>query len=113
MDFAGNIKEWVALDNRIKLLQDEVKVERANRNALCQQILEHVENSNMQHTIIQITDGKLKFQNTKTTSPLTYGFLETCLNECINDENQVKQIIAYIKSKRQVRYTQDIKRSYN
>jgi hypothetical protein len=113
MDFAGNIKEWVALDNRIKVLQDEVKSKRANRNALSQQILEHVDSSNMQHTIIQITDGKLKFQNTKITSPLTYGFLETCLNECINDENQVKQIVTYIKSKRQVRYTQDIKRSYN
>ena len=113
MNFTGNIKEWVALDNRIKLLQDEVKSEKADRRMLSQKILEHVEDSNMQHTIIQITDGKLKFQNTKTTSPLTYGFLETCLNECINDENQVKQIIAYIKSKRLVRYTQDIKRSYN
>ena len=113
MNFTGNIKEWVALDNRIKLLQDEVKSEKADRRMLSQKILEHVEDSNMQHTIIQITDGKLKFQNTKITSPLTYGFLETCLNECINDENQVKQIVAYIKGKRHVRYTQDIKRSYN
>jgi hypothetical protein len=35
------------------------------------------------------------------------------LNECINGEEQVKQIIKYIKSKREVKYVPDIKRSYS
>ena len=113
MDFAESIKKWVAIDNRVKVLQEEMKNERAERNALAENILVQVENNNMEHTIIRITDGKLKFQNTKVTSPLTFSFLETCLNECINNENQVKQIIKYIKNKRQVKYTKDIKRTYN
>ena len=61
---------------------------------------------------IKITK-ELKFQNTRVTAPLTFKFLEECLNECINGEEQVKQIIKYIKSKRDVKYVSDIKRSYN
>ena len=39
--------------------------------------------------------------------------LEECLNECIQNEDQVKQIIKFIKSKREFKYVSDIKRFYN
>lgn len=113
MDFTESIREWVSIDNKIKKYQDEVKKERVIRNALTASILEKAAESNMEHAVIEITDGKLKFQNTRVTAPLTFKFLEECLNECINGEDQVKQIIKYIKSKRDVKYVSDIKRSYN
>ena len=113
MDFTESIREWVSIDNKIKKYQDEVKKERVIRNALTASILEQAAESNMEHTVIEITDGKLKFQNTRVTAPLTFKFLEECLNEYINGEEQVKQIIKYIKSKRDVKYVSDIKRSYN
>ena len=113
MDFTQNIKEWVSIDNKIKRYQDEIKKERLVRNALTNSILKQAEESNMEHAVIEITDGKLKFQNTRVTAPLTFRFLEECLNDCINGEDRVKQIIKYIKSKRDVKYVSDIKRSYN
>ena len=113
MDFTESIREWVSIDNKIKKYQDEVKKGRVIRNALTASILEQAAESNMEHAVIEITDGKLKFQNTRVTAPLTFKFLEECLNECINGEEQVKQIIKYIKSKRDVKYVSDIKRSYN
>ena len=112
MDFTESIREWVSIDNKIKKYQDEVKKERVIRNALTASILEQAAAANMEHAVIEITDGKLKFQNTRVTAPLTFRFLEECLNECINGEEQVKQIIKYIKSKREVKYVPDIKRSY-
>ena len=113
MDFTESIREWVSIDNKIKKYQDEVKKERVIRNALTASILEKAAESNMEHAVIEITDGKLKFQNTRVTAPLTWKFLEECLNECINGEDKVKQIIKYMKSKRDVKYVSDIKRSYN
>ena len=113
MDFTQNIREWVTIDNRIKTHQDEIKRERILRNKLTTSILEHAENSNMQHAVIEITDGKLKFQNNRIVQPITFRFLEDCLNECISGDTEVKQIIKYIKSKREVKYVPDIKRSYN
>ena len=113
MDFTQSIREWVSIDNKIKKYQEEIKKERLTRNALTSSILDQAVESNMEHAVIEITDGKLKFQNTRVTAPLTFRFLEECLNECINGEEQVKQIIKYIKSKREVKYVPDIKRSYS
>lgn len=111
--FTDKIREWVSIDNKIKKYQEEIKKARQNRSSLATSILEDAENSNMQHAVIQITDGKLKFQNTRVTAPLTFKFLESCLNECITDEEQVKQIIKFIKSKRQVNFVPEIKRTYS
>lgn len=112
MDLNSNIKEWVNLDNAIKGHSDELKRLREQRNALTSNITDYVNDNNLGHATIEITDGILKFQTIKQTSPLTFRFLESCLKECIGNEEQVMNIIKYIKSKREVKYYNDIKRSY-
>jgi hypothetical protein len=112
MDFTESIREWVATDNKIKKYQEEIKKERSKRSALTAVILNKADEANMEHAVIEITDGKLKFQNMRVTAPLTFRFLEECLNECINGEEQVKTIIAYVKSKRGVKFVPEIKRTY-
>jgi len=112
MEFTESIREWVSVDNRIKKYQEEIKKERSLRSSLTSSILAHAEAENMENAVIEITDGKLKFQSTRVTAPLTFRFLEECLKECINGEEQVDQIIKYVKSKRGVKFVQDIKRTY-
>ena len=72
-----------------------------------------MENEKITKTVINISDGKLKFNNTKQTSPLTFKFVKQCLNECIGNSANVDKIINYIKEKRVVHYTKDIKRQYS
>jgi hypothetical protein len=112
MSFEEQICNWVATDNRIKKLNEQIREERAKRNALGENILSIATESNLQNSIIQITDGKLKFQNTRTTAPLTYKFIKECLESCL-EENIAKQIIQYMKEKREIRYSQEVKRYYN
>ena len=112
MEFTQSIQAWVAVDNQIKKCQEEIKRQRTIRNELAESILTQVETSNMKHRDIKITDGRLRFQETRVVAPLTFRFLEKCLNECIPEEQHVKQIIKYIKNKREVKYVPDIKRTY-
>jgi len=111
--FQKNIQDWVSIDNEIKKLQTEIKELRSNRSDLTNNIFTYVETNNLENAVVQITDGKLKFQNVKQTSPLTFKLLEACLNDCVNDEEKVKQIIKYVKSKREFKYNYDIRRSYS
>ncbi len=111
MSFQENIRSWVALDNKLKILNDEARVIREERNNLGEVINNYVETQNLQNATIEISDGKLKFQNSKVSQPLTFRLVENCLSE-IMDQEQAKQIIKYIKSKREVRHVHDIKRSY-
>ena len=92
MSFENKIQEWVTVDNKIKRYQDAIRQERRQKTVLAEQILSYVETEKMTHAQIQISDGLLKFQNNKITSPLTFKFLKQCLNECIENEEKVDQL---------------------
>ena len=112
MSFEENIKQWVSLDNEIKILTDKVKELRELKQNHSEIILQHVETNNLSSATVQISDGKLKFTPNRQTTPLTFTFVEKCLNKCIGNPEQVKQIITFIKESREVKYTPDIKRTY-
>ena len=75
-------------------------------------IINDVRTNKLTNAVVSISDGKLKFVNTKQTSPLTLKFVEECLAKCIKSEDQVNQIMTYIKDSREVKYVPDIKRYY-
>lgn len=111
MNFQENVRSWVTLDNELKILNDRVRIIREERNSLGENISNYVETQDLQNATIEISDGKLKFQNFKVSQPLTYKLVETCLKDVMPEE-EVKKIIKYIKSKREVKMVSDIKRSY-
>lgn len=112
MDMSDKIKEWVAVDNRIRGHNEQLREQRTVRKLIGQEILSTAEKNNMTNAVIQITDGKLKFQECRVVAPLTFKFLKSCLSDCIESEEQVKQIMEYIKEKREIRYIPEIKRFY-
>ena len=81
MSFQENIKQWVNIDNQIKAHNNQIKELRQTKNKLTDNIIGYVETNSLDDAIVEITDGNLKFQNVKHTSPLTFTFLEKCLNQ--------------------------------
>jgi hypothetical protein len=111
--FQNEIKEWVHLDSRAKILADELKQIREKKNNINSNIFEFVQSNQLTSSTIKITDGRLKFIQSKQTAPITLGFLEECLTELIKNNNTVDQYMDYIKSKRQSKYNSEIKRYYD
>ena len=107
------IQNWVELDNELKKINEKAKDIRTRKNDIEDKLMTYVEDNNMNSSVVNITDGKIKFCETKQTSPLTLGFLEKCLSEVIANQSQVKQIVDYIKSKRETKMVPEIKRYYN
>ena len=110
MSFENQIQQWVSIDNQLRVLNDKAKELRESKNVLCKNITSHVEKNNLGNLTIQISDGQLKFAETKIAAPLTYKHLEKCLAEIINNETQVKQIIDYVKQNREIKMVPEIKR---
>lgn len=110
MSIEEEIKSWVTLDNQLKAYSTKVKELRSQRSDLSDKITSFIENSNIRE--VEISDGVLKFQNTRVATPLTFGFIKSCLIDVIPDEQKVEQIINYIKEKREIKVSQDIKRIY-
>ena len=108
-----SIQTWVELDNELKKINDKAKDVRTRKNDLEDKIMDYVAENDLNNDVISISDGKLKFCETKQTSPITLGFLEKCLGEIIANQGQVKQILEYIKNKREQKVVPEIKRYYN
>ena len=113
MSFENNIQKWVAVDNQLKSLNEKMKSLRETRNALSGDITSYAEKNNLTNNTVNISDGKLKFVNTKVQTPLTLKFLEKSLGEVIRNEVQAKQIVEQIKDKRETKNVPEIKRFSN
>lgn len=111
--FQKSIKQWVELDNKVKVLNDQIREIRNERNNISDEIVSFVDENNLDKAVIEISDGALKFGKTKQTSSLTLKFIKKCLTDCISNEETVDKLIEYMKSKREIKMKNDIKRSYN
>jgi hypothetical protein len=113
MSFEENIKKWVAIDNQLKTLTEQTKKMREEKNTAEETIMNYVATNKLENATINITNGKLRFVNTKQTPPLTMKYVEECLRKCMSNETQVKQVMQVIKDSREVTYSADIKRYTN
>jgi len=113
MSFEGQIQQWVSIDNQLKQLNEKTKDLREKRNVLEQNITTYASNNNLSNSTVQISDGRLKFANTKIPEPLTFKYLEKTLGEVIKNESQVKLIMEHIKQKRNIKVVPEIKRFSN
>ena len=112
-DFEKSIQKWVTLDNQLKILNEKSKEVREEKNDLLEDINMYIETNRLTNASIDISDGKLKFTQSRITQPLTLKFVENCLSDIINDQKQVTQVMKYIKDKREKKEISEIKRYYN
>ena len=113
MSFENQIQQWVSIDNQLKQLNEKVKEMREKRNTLEQSITNYTASNNLSNATINISDGRLKFANTRIPEPITFKYLERTLNEVIKNESQVQIIMEHIKQKRTIKIVPEIKRFSN
>ena len=113
MSFENQIQQWVLLDNQLKQLNEKVKDLRYKRNDLEENITTYASENNLSNATVKISDGKLKFTNTKVQEPITFKYLEKTLAEVIKNESQLKLIMEHLKQKRSVKIVPEIKRFSN
>jgi len=113
MNFEQTVQQWVLLDNQIKIYNEKLKELRYKRETVEEKLSQHAKTNDLSDSIIKISDGKLKFVNTKITSPLTFKYLEKSLGEIIKNTEQVNAIVNYVKNNRDAKIVPELKRYYN
>jgi ferritin len=112
-NFQNNIKDWVSIDNKIKVVNEQLKLLREEKNTRTDNIIHYVNTNNMGNSVVNITDGRLKFTTSRQTAPLTLKHVEECLKKCITDDSQVEALMNFIKESRPTKVVSDIKRTYS
>jgi hypothetical protein len=113
MSFENQIQQWVSIDNQLKNINEKAKELREKRNALEQSITNYASSNNLSNASIKISDGRLKFTNTRVPEPITLKYLEKTLSEVIKNESQAKLIMDHIRQKRNIKIVPEIKRFSN
>lgn len=106
----NNIKNWLLLDNKIKELNQKINELREKKNSYKNDIYQHITNNNLNNATIKIGNDYLKFVETKQNTPISYKFLIETLKNCLTNENDIENIINYIKTNRESKIINDIKR---
>ena len=115
-EFVTNIQKWVAIDTELRNIHEKIKKLREVKKEVSDIIHRYVENTKMEKTVINISDGELRFCDKKEYSSLTFSYMEQCLNEYFlqkypSFQINVDDIIQYVKSKRIVKTVKDIQRT--
>mgnify|MGYP001270704549 FL=1 len=117
-NFKDNIKQWVELDNasnRYKIKMDELKKKKEEfdmeRNKVGDNILSFMENNKLEDNEIIISDGKIKYQQSKSSTSISQKFIIERLKEYFKDEEKAKEVTQFIYSGREVSYTPVLKRT--
>jgi len=108
--FSDNIQKWVLIDTQIKYINEKTRQLRESRSNLIGEIYKYVNEKKIANNKIEITDGQIVFFEKREYPPLTYTYIEKCLAEIIPEKTQVEYIIQYLKSKREIKSSPDIRR---
>ena len=104
------IQNYVTIDDNLKLINEKTKLLKEKKQKLSTVICDYVEDKNIKKNI-KITDVLLKKKKKKDYTPLSYGYIEECLSQIIQDENKVSYIIQFLKDKREIKTSLEIRRT--
>lgn len=111
-EFVQKIKKWVIIDSQLKIINEKTKKMREMKHELTHQICEYSEKNKIQKKI-NINDGELRITEKKEYSPLTFAYLQECLQKIIADNEHVDFIIKYLKDNREITVISDIRRTFS
>ena len=109
-DFQNDLKNWYILDNKFRNLSLQLNIIKNEKNEIKNKITEFIQSNNLEKKSIKIDNTQFRFVNQKQIQPLTFKFLKECLDDCIQNSEQVDQLIDYIKSKREIKEFLDLKK---
>jgi hypothetical protein len=110
--FIENVQKWVSIDTQIKTANEKIKNARQMKSTLCSEICRYAEKNALNETTIEISDGDLRFYEKREYQPISFGYVEECLEKLLVDPKKVEQIMDYLHENREVKVIKDIRRNY-
>ena len=103
MDFNKLIIEWTNYDTRIKQENLKLKNLREKKSQLSDILVEYIEENKLTDSTFELTqmNTMVVCKNTTMTTPLTYDFLKSCMNEYFQDKTKTDDLLKFIKNKRE------------
>lgn len=90
-DFVNAIKKWVSVDDEIDKLKESMKALNKEKKISEKIILDELDVLN--ENVVEVTDGKLRKNITKTQKPLNKEHIKSRLQVFLKDDNKTNEIL--------------------
>ena len=110
-EFKDLVVNWVSIDDSIREVNSKLKELKEEKKSYEQNILTYLEK--IGENVIEISDGKLRRNVSKTKGALKHEIIQSALTDCVNDSEKAFQMTNYIMNKRPVVERINLKRTRN
>jgi hypothetical protein len=110
-EFVENVKKYLLIDDKIKQLKEESKKLATDKKEREEFILNYLQN--IDENVIDVHDGKLRRNISKTTAPLKKETIQNTLNIILGDVNKATMITQEIIKSRPIVERVTLKRTKN
>ena len=104
-----NVKSWLTIDNEIRALQKEIKERRKMKKQLTTDLMSTMKNNDID--ALNVPDGELIYNKTKTKAPLSKKHLLTSLTQYFKgDQRVIDELSKFIMESRIEKEKESIRR---
>ena len=104
-----NVKSWLTIDNEIRALQKEIKERRKMKKQLTSDLMSTMKNNDID--ALNVPDGELIYNKTKTKAPLSKKHLLTSLGQYFKgDQRMIDELSKFIMESRAEKEKESIRR---
>lgn len=106
-----HIKEWLSIDEEIKLLKKEIKVRQDKKKNLTNDLVEVMKTNEID--AFDINNGKLIYSKRKTKQAISKKLLLSSLQDIFETPEEVQKVTEHILDSRQEKIKEIIRRKTN
>ena len=104
-----NVKSWLTIDNEIRALQKEIKERRKMKKQLTTELMSTMKNNDID--ALNVPDGELIYNKTKTKAPLSKKHLLSSLGQYFKgDQRMIDELSKFIMETRAEKEKESIRR---
>ncbi len=105
----NNIKEWMKIDDEIKVLQKEVKGRREKKKILTSTLVDIMKTNEID--CFDMTDCKISYTKNKVKQPLNKSYLMSCLEKYFEGVPNIQphDVAEYLMENREVKTKEGIR----
>ncbi len=103
-----SIKEWLSIDEEMKILRKEIKERQERKKDLTQNLVEVMKSNEID--AFDINEGKLIYSKRKTKQPLSKKLLLSSLQTLFNDPGEAQKVAEHILESREEKIKEIIRR---
>ena len=108
--FKGMVKQWLAYDDEIKVLQNALKDRRAKKNELTPVVMDFMKNHEIED--LNTKDGKLKCYTSNRKKALTQKDIKHKLLGYFKNENKGEKCVEYVFGDREIKEVMNLRRTF-